>query len=326
MAINGPTSYVLTTQIFITHWTGVDKALLPTERLVLPIGMTLAAFIEQRVLLLAKREAVENAETDLSFARSELDIKKAWLHERLNLFNEAVMGKLTGSVFARTLSLVPGIGAGQESFMKPMKGARRSWEKINHLTQQVIAGGLTLKDGTSHGMFAAAIIELGALYDAVTNAEKDMSMDIAEREDVEAVLYAAMKQYRRSAPSELPSGSALLETIPRLTPEGGRTAAPVELFGGYDAVNMAADLNGLASPDPDLEGYEARRDANNHIVGTVAAGAPRVLKMTKGLQAPGAVACYKVVVKLKSGGEAGSGVIKKVERSADGWRAEGPQM
>ncbi len=165
-------------------------------------------------------------------------------------------------------------------------------------------------------MFASAIIELGALYDAVTNAEKDVSIEIAKREDVETVLYKAMKQYRLTAPPALPEGSALLETIPRLTPEGGRTPAPVELFGGYDAVNHAADLNWPASTDADLDEYEVRvtygptwSDSNNHIAGTVAAGAPRVLKTTKGLQTPGAVATYKVYVRLKSGGEAGSNTV-----------------
>ena len=50
MAITGPTSYVGTTQQFITHWTAVDEGLPVNEKLNLPGGMTLAAFTTQRVL------------------------------------------------------------------------------------------------------------------------------------------------------------------------------------------------------------------------------------------------------------------------------------
>lgn len=316
MAITGPTSFVSTTQQFITHWTAVNAILPPTEKLILPDGMTIATFTTQRNTLLTMRDDVENADVDVPLARANLEIKKEWLHAKLNLFNEAVAGKLPGSVYARTLTLVPGIGDGQENFTKPMKGARRIWEMINNATPPVLPSGLVLKDGTTQSTFAAAIIELAALYDLVTDAEKDVSITIAKREDVEDVLYAAMKQYRLSAPTVLAAGNALLETIPRLTPDGGRTPAPVELFGGYDAVNLAADLNWPASPDPDLDEYEVRvtfgptwSDSNNHIAGTVAAGGPRVLKTTKGLQTPGAVAAYKVYVRLKSGGEAGSNVV-----------------
>lgn len=316
MAITGPSSYVGTTQQFLTHWTAVNAVLPPTGKLVLPDGMTILTFTAQRTALLVRRDAVENADVDVTLARAELEMKKEWLHEKINLFNEAVLGKLPNSAFARTLALVPGIGDGQENFTKPMKGTRRIWEKINNSTPPVLPAGLTLKDGTNQSMFASAIMELSALYDAVTNVEKDVSIEIAKRDDVEDVLYKAMKQYRLSAPAALPEGSALIDTLPRLTPDGGRTPAPVELFGGYDAVNLAADLNWPASSDVDLEEYEVRvtfgptwSDSNNHIAGTVAAGAPRILKTTKGLQAPGAVASYKVYVRLKSGGEAGSNVV-----------------
>ena len=316
MAITGPTSYVGTTQQFITHWDSVNEGLPANGKLALPDGMTVTTFTAKRTLLLAKRDDVENADIDLSVARADLEIKKEWLHEKINLFNEAIVGKLPNSAYARTLPLVPGIGDGQENFTKPMKGARRIWEKINNSTPPLLPAGLTLKDGTNQSMFASAIMELSALYDAVTDVEKDVSIEIARRDDVETVLYAAMKQYRLSAPAVLQEGSALIDTLPRLTPEGGRTPSPVELFGAYDAVNHAADLNWPASSDTDLEEYEVRvtfgptwSDSNNHIAGTVAAGAARILKTTKGLQAPGAVATYKVYVKLKSGGEAGSNIV-----------------
>jgi hypothetical protein len=312
MPITGPSSYISTTQQFITHWTAVDIAMGSSGPLVLPDGMTESLFSASRTALIVLRDAVEDKDTETSIARVTLEMKKEWLHERLNLFNEAVRGKIPQSEFARVLSAVPGISDGQEVFTKPMKETRRVWQAINATPPPQLGGVLVLKDNTTLDEFGVAITALGALYDAVTNSEKDLSIALAKRDDEQDVLYAAMKQYRVS----VPAGDALIDTIPRLTPEGGRTPEPVELAGAYDAVNHAADLSWGLSSDVDLEEYEVRvsfgptwSDSNNHIVGTVPAGGARVMKTTKGLLADGAVATFKAFVRLKSGGEAGSNAV-----------------
>jgi len=325
--ITGPSSFVWTTQEVITHWTAVNAFLAGAGPLLVPdpvdassAGISLAAFSAKRVSLLAKRDVVEEVDVERALGRAELNLKKEWLHLRLNLLNEGIRGRVPLSSFARSLEDVPGIEAGLDAFTSPMKKSRYLWSRLNADPPSPLTGGLILSDGTELSDFTTAVGELGTLWDAVTGWEKDLEVSLQERNDVQDVLYSWMKGYRTAARAALPRGNALLDSLPRLTPDGGRTPDGVELNGAFDAVNNAADLDWTESLDEDLIEYEVRvtygpdyDGENDHIVANIAKGQPRVLKTTKGLQVPGAVASYKAFVRIKGGGEAGSNAVS-VER------------
>ena len=321
--ITGPSSFVFTTQQFITHWTAVNVLLGAPTPLVLPNpdrtelpGITLAMFTTKRTLLMTKRDAVEEADTTRALQRAALDIQKEWLHERMNFFNEAVRGRIPLSIYARKLATVPGVEAGQEAFTKPMKATRSLWSKINAAPPAPLVGDLVLKDTTILSAFSGAITTLDSLWDLTTAAELDLSIDIEARNDVQDELYTWMKAYRLAATAALAEGSALLDTLPRLTPEGGRTPDPVALEGVYNSTLEEAVLDFSASDDPDLKETEIRvtfgpayDGENDHIVAVIPKAAPRTLSTNKGLLVPGAVATFKAFTRLTSGGEAGSNPI-----------------
>ncbi len=77
-----------------------------------------------------------------------------------------------------------------------------------------------------------------------------------------------------------------------------------------------ADLTATVSSDPDLAEYELRACAGpdydvdlEAVVASVPAGETPEFATDRFMEAPGAVASYRVYVLLQSGGEAGSGTV-----------------
>lgn len=316
MPITGPSSYLPTTSEFLSHWADVNTALSPGPALVLADGTARADFSDMRAGLVGERDNLETADLNVALARAALEMAKESLLGKLNLFNTMVRGTMGASVYARVLPGVPGIGEGQEAFSKPMVQAVKLWAKINAAPPDGVTPPVVLVDGTTQGAFATAVTALATLYVAVVGAEQEFAVVLQQRNDWQDVLYAAMKLYRLAVPTRFMPGSALIESLPALTPESGRTPDPVELSGAWNTVEGAAHLTATVSNDPDLQEYELRWCAGasystdaDHLAGTVPAGTTPVFVTTKGLMVSGAVASFRVYVRLTSGGEAGSETV-----------------
>ncbi len=152
-------------------------------------GQGIGDFGDVRQELITARDGVEEADLEAELSRSGLEAAKEWLHPRLNLFKARVLGAMGQSVYARVLPPVPGIGARQEVFSKPMPRAKKLWGKINVAPPVGFTAPLLLADNTTLAAFAAKEGELAGLYGAVTGTEQDFALALADRDAVQERLY-----------------------------------------------------------------------------------------------------------------------------------------
>lgn len=315
MAITGAASYVSTTQEFLNHWMAVDAAL-GAQPLVLEQNIGLAAFAASRASLLTARDQVQDAALDQVLARGALNMKKEWLLPRLNLFKEKVLAALGSSVYARALPLIPGITEGEEAFSRPLIQAAKLWKKINAAPPAGFPAPLMLLDDTTEAIFSTAVADLAGLYEDVTDAEQDVTIALEHRNDIQDRLYDLMKNYRQTVPTRIAAGHALLDTLPALSPTSNRTPDAVVASGSVDAATQEAVITFTPSTDADLAGYDLRMtpgdtyDTNiDTVVASLTPGETPQFRTAQGLESPGAVASYKVYVRLTTGGEAGSHAV-----------------
>lgn len=112
MPIQGPASYLPTTDEFSAHWQLMNAALAPGA-LVLPAGTTRANLETHRTSLVTLHAGVQNAINDVETARGDLDDRKAALHVRVNQFNDKGRSYLAATTLARALPKVPTLTEGQ---------------------------------------------------------------------------------------------------------------------------------------------------------------------------------------------------------------------
>lgn len=316
MPISGPSSYVPTTQAFFTHWEAANLAFPGPPTIELEDGTTVMAFQAKMQELLDKREALEEADVEVAFAREQLNMAKESLHARAVKFNAAVRARISKTVYARMLPAIPGIEAGQEVFTKPLLRIKQIWAKINAALPPPLTSALLLQGGDTQSQFAIDFDALLPLYSTLAALEQALSLMMEERNDIQDVLYDWMKEYRLAIAVAFPEGDAQVESLPKLTSESSRTPDPVALSGAWDAGLSAAQLTAGVSTDPDLEEYELRWCAgasysteSEHVAGSIPQGSPPVFVTTKGLTISGHTACYRVYVRLHDGGEAGSDTV-----------------
>lgn len=314
--ITGPSSYLPTTTEFIAHWAATTAALPPLVPIVLEDGTTETAFANERAELVVKRDNLETQDMEVALARAALAIAKEGLLAKLNLFNAKVRASMGSSLYARVLPLVPGIEDGREAFSKPLAQAVNLWTKIDATPPPGVTVPMELQDGTVLTGFAAAVTALAGLYNELAKQEFNFTLLMESRNDTQDVLYAWMKAYRVAVPGRFLPGSALLDSLPALTATSTRTPDPVSLSGAWDAGLTAAQLTAGVSSDPDLKEYELRWCAGasysqdtEHVAGSIPAGTVPVFVTTKGLTTGGATACFRVYVRLLTGGEAGSETV-----------------
>ncbi len=129
-----------------------------------------------------------------------------------------------------------------------------------------------------------------------------------ERNDIQETIHARLVSYRKAVPSFFEKGSALIESLPRLSPKPGHTPDAVSLTGIWDAATASALLEWTESTDNDLRDYLVLGCAADEWDGdlaetlaTVPAGGGRSFPTTFGLGLPGAKAIYRVEVRLNTG-------------------------
>ncbi len=323
--ITGPSSYDSTMAEFKKHWLSANLKLAPTPLiLTLPdkTSMTQAQFATLHATLLTQQDTLQTWAVDVQIARGNVNVKKAELLAKFNLFTALMDGSYQGTGFYEVRPLAPGVTYGKELFLKPLGDAMKLWKRMNESAAPAgVTLPLVLGDGTDQGAFASLLSALCFAYAGLEDLEVDLRIARGNRNVTQTRAYAAMKMYREGAENKFVLHPELIETLPRLTPLPGHTP---------DAVNASAVLEGTnqskvvydASTDAMLESYELRGSAGDDyndedavVIATNAPGAPREFVTPFGLNQPGAKVALKVYVILTTGNEAGSAAMF-VERPA----------
>jgi hypothetical protein len=322
MPITGPTSYPPTVAAFINHWLDAN-ALLGSSPLVLnKDAMGTANDVDVTVLqdlftqLEAVRDVVATIGLDLSIYRAEAEALKAELHERLNDFNSAVRADHPNSAYARVLPAVPSINEGRGRFLRPLRDAAKLWVKVNVYRAGSPAGALVLKGAYTVDTFAIRVNSLAGKYDTMEEAEQQFSLEIQNRNDVQDLIYPILRAYRAKLPTIFAAGSAIVNTLPALSPSPGSTPAAPGLSGGYNASMQRADFTGVPSTSPSVVKHQLRiclsadYDADlEQVATTIEGNLPLNYTVTTGLTTPGGVISARLYAMTEDGHEAGSDTV-----------------
>lgn len=324
MPITGPASYLPTTSEFLDHWQDVNTALGAAGPLVIPgrtIGLTTdvnrAALETLYNSLVAQHVTVQSALVAVDLARGDLEDYKATLLAQLNMFNEKVRALLGNTKWERALTEVPSISAGQGAFTDPLNGALALWQRIN--SEEALGPGetLVLRDGTDIGTYQDILLQLDGIFRALSRAERTLKLEREERNDIQDRIYPILKQYRVAVPGYFAADSAIMESLPRLTPEAGHTPAAVNASIVWDAATSKARIEWEASTDADLANYQVRyspgtvyHEEDEDVLETFAPGDPRIYETNHALTIPGATALFRVYVILTTGNEKGGSTLE----------------
>lgn len=318
MAINGPSSYVSTTNEFLAHWDAANVALGGGGPLLLPGGTTRANLLSQRDALQTKHSEVEGQINNREIARADLQMKKDDLHLRGGQFNDKVRAVLGATAFAHALPVLPQPQDGQGNFIPPVDDIGTLWSRVNGAVgilgftpPLLLLGAYPLVD------FNTALAGLKAQFSTASTEEVLVTLKLAERNAIQDIIYPWLKSYRQVLPTYFAANSPLVASLPKLTPDAGATPDAVLANGVWNVPTTQGKLTWAASTDVNLAEYEVRwspgttYDSTIEVVlGTIAPGAPREFFTTQGLGTAGAVSVFKVYVKTTTGNERGSNTVK----------------
>ena len=303
----------------MAHWAAVNAALLPGGPLILKTGQGDADLADQRESLMNIHATLQSELNGLQIARATILGHKEAMHGWLNKFIEVVDAYFGGTPLGAARPKVPGMGVAQQEFVDAMLEAGDLWLRINAVVPA--PPGLTLpltlpsQGGTTVTLaaFQARLAALQAAYAGLKGPENSLRIKRGERDALQGQIKEGLKIYRQAVTARFAEGSALILSLPKLSPpEGGRTPAPVEA----SAVLVPPDEARVvyeASPDPDLARYELRGVAGDEwnaedavVVAMHNPDEPRVFLTGFSLTQPGAAASFSVHVVLDSGHGRGS--------------------
>lgn len=320
MPITGPSSYLSTTDGFLSHWTLADTALGVGNEIVLPGGTTRAGLQTARDGLSALIDLLQSKLTGLEVIRGEIDLLKIALHLRLNQLLDKIRAFHEGSKWERALPFVPGINDGQGNFTPPLDAANSVWTLIN---ADATVPDITLLGGYTQVQFATDIASLKTAYTSYNGAKTAADVVREERNDLQDVIYEILRKYRRLLPTSFAAGHALVDSLPRLSPEPGSTPDAVTASIEWDAVQQQAMITCTASSDANLSGYQLRfcsgpnySTQDETVVATNSPTDPREFLTLAGLASPGATASFKIYVQTATGNEKGSNTVTITRPSA----------
>ena len=311
MPINGPASYLPTTDEFLAHWALANTSLGVAGPLTVLSGTTAAALLVLRTQLATVRTQVENLRNLRDGARFTVDAGKAALLGRLNQFSQKLRSDAPVSKWGAMLPKAYTVSEGQGKVLPVLDELLGMWQNYDDDTAgMVLMGGYTLAGYTSD------LAALKAAFTALSTADITLRSKRGDRTDLENRIYPILKAYRQRVPAEFVEGTSIPTTLPRLSPIPGSTPDPVVINGTYDPAIAQADLNWTASPDEDLASYEVRGvagpdyDTEDEVnLATIPPGAPRTYRTNFALGTPGNAASYKVYVLLTTGNERGSNAV-----------------
>jgi hypothetical protein len=322
MPIQGPTSYFTVVPIFINHWKDANTAnggvaiTLSKQETGTATDTTVADLETLFASLELLRNNVENAAQNVGIQSAVVTGMKQFMLAKMNDFNKKMRADYASSPYGRNLSDVPQISAGRDAFMRPLRDTNRLWEKVNQWLTSQGKPALKLIGDYEWGPFNSALDALRVAWNDWEEQEQNWSLDIQKRNDMQDVIYPILKVYRLKIPAVFPENSAIVDTLPLLTPVSGSTPQAPGLTGGWSVPNNRAELSGTASPTAAVTRYQLRacigpvhNDDLESVVATVDAGEPLTFNTTWGLTTPGSVASFRLVAMTADGHERGSAPV-----------------
>ena len=317
--ITGPSSYDSTMAEFKKHWATANTKLAPTPLiLTLPdkTAMSQVQFATLHTTVLARQDTLQTWAVDVQIARGEVNLKKAALLAKLNLFTTLVDASYQGTGYYAARPLAPSISDGKEVFLKPLGDAMKLWKRMNEGAAPAgVTLPLVLGDGMDQGTFASLISALCFAYSDLEDKELDLKIARGDRNVVQERAYAAMKMYREGADNKFVLHPELIESLPRLTPLPGHTPQSVNSSAILEGANQSKVVYD-ASTEATLVRYELRGNSGDDysdedavVIASNEPGAPREFITPFGLNQPGAKVALKVYVILDTGNEAGSAAM-----------------
>ena len=285
MPLSGPSSYVETIEEFTAHWFLVDTDLGAGNEMTLVTGPADAVVTVPRADLVALRDELDAAQDSVQAALNQVEITrgtvmlgKTTLLAQAQAYGRKVRGLFPpGSPFLSMTPELPGISAGQETFLRPMRDISNAWSTIDEQ-----ASGFTLPPaGTTLAQFIAAVGALETSWKDLNAREVELGYQREKRNSLQEEAAAILGRYRPTVESQFAPDSPLVASIPRLRPLPGHTPDAVSLSAEWDVAETKARLTWTASTEATLASYQIRMspsetydaDAESTIATIPAAGA-----------------------------------------------------
>lgn len=320
MSLDSPEKYLPTLDLSLAHWSEVESVM--GVPLILPeggraVGLALRGELEEAV------DGVREAVVDLEILRGEMHLLRAAARGGLERFLAVVRAYWADTPWEDLVGRLPQEGAALDKFLRPCRDGVRLWELLE--TEPPAPGApVPIRIGAEGEMgraeYAAVVEALRLKGLAVEAAEFSLAARRARRNAVMRRVKVLLTSYQRVLRARLPEEDPLVISLPRLWPLPGHTPDAVRAAGGWIPERSVARLTWTGSKDAALECYQVRgcpgaeyRKEDETVVGTISPEAERVLETGALLERPGAVACFRVYVVLKTGNERASNGVA-VER------------
>ena len=319
MAITNLDSYISTADDFLAHWLDANAALGVAKAITIAVGDSgydRGAFQSLRSGLLNLQFDLQSKDNDVEIARSDIELKKAILLGWINEFNGLLDAYYTTTHFFAARPRVPTLSDGRDTFCRPMMDMATLWTKLNAAPARPgLALPIKMVDNTTQVQFVAAITALDLAYQTAQQAEQALTLSRGNRDLQNALVYDIMKNYRQAVPSLCRAFPAIVDSLPRLTPEPGSTPDALTITGLFQAPDIAhiehspvtqggikrVELRGNLGEtyNPDLATRLAQHGPND----------PAVFNTSHGLTGPGTKLVVKVFVINETDNEAGSNSV-----------------
>lgn len=326
MALSSTGSYIPTANEFLAHWAEADAALLPGglvlagEPGVIPAGFNRSGLLVLRDAMQADLDNVQDKLNDLQIVLGSLELQKAALYQMMTLFLGVMDGYYVNTEYYRARPEAPGLGAGEERFVGPLRDVQSLWLKLNAApAPSGVTLPLTVNVGTAEtpniktqANFVAALNTLKGTYAQRAEAEQEVKLARSKRDKTMRSIRAVLVAYRAAAETRLTAHPALLATLPRVTPLPGHTPEKVNISAVF-APPDTAQVTHSESDDPDFKEYQFRGTVGDDgsaedatVLATHTARTPVPFSTQLGLGIPGGAVSLWVFVITNDGNERAS--------------------
>jgi hypothetical protein len=314
MPFTGPSSYLVTIDEFIGHWTDVNAALNPAA-LVLGGPYALADLQSDRDDLATEITELEAAINALEGHRTDRFNQQSAIRERMRQLGAFVRGVVADSVYVGQIPDLVQEGASPGKWIIAMDDYAHMWTTINATPPAGFTPPLTLTGGYLVADFNTDVAALKTTYTDWVQAEQDVDRGRDERDAIYQRVRDQLVRYRLAVPGMFAEDHPLVTSLPRLTPLPGHTPDAVTLSGVWNPGTLMADLSWTASDDEDLDHYSVRRSGSDPydsstelVVGTFPPGT-LAHSTNAGLDSEGDTMRFKVYVVLTTFNEKGSNAV-----------------
>ena len=322
MPIHGPSSYPATMSLFIQHWEDLNTTL--GAPLILAGGRALSLLDGWLTDVQTKIAQTSAGVISAVLRKGELDVLKASLISWTVIFNARLRADFASFSYVKNLLPAPQISAGRGLFVEPLVKTQQIWAdaEVAIGAPVVLTRRTTRLDGSlftetlTSAEYMTLITEMEAQWNEWTRAQQVADNIREQRNDVMALAYAAMRDYRLKVPLELPAGHALVDSLPALSPESTSPPDAPEAAGAWDAGTQQAVLTAVPSTSAEVTTTDCRYcpdepyDANNEVIlASIPAGQPLTFSTDIGLAVPGDTARFTWVAVTPDGREGRSGVV-----------------